>query len=179
VKRKAFVNISALEIAATGVAAARRTEATKPERNDDRSPTSEEQRRAAVCGLFCDACSEKAKGRCHGSGCECGKCNASKHNNQCSMYTCATQRNLSSCADCRDLPCSTLIMHTCDPLFLAHAPCIENLRRRKAIGTKKWIKEQEAYWANEDNLWKGHFAEARGQAAVQELRKTTGYKKPW
>jgi hypothetical protein len=70
-------------------------------------------------------------------------------------------------------------MHTCDPVFLTSAPCIENLRRRKTIGTKKWVKEQEAYWADEDNLRKAHFAMARGKAAVRELKKTTGYKRPY
>ena len=138
-----------------------------------------EERSAGVCGLFCDACSEKAKKRCHGCGCECGKCTGSNHREQCSIYACAKQRGLASCADCKDLPCTKLIMHTYDPLFLTSAVCIENLRRRKAIGTKDWIAEQQAYWADEDNLRKLHFAEAKGQEAIQELKKWSGYKKLW
>jgi len=30
-----------------------------------------------------------------------------------------------------------------------HFPVLENLRRRKAIGTKKWLKEQKHFWENE------------------------------
>lgn len=177
--RREFVKTGALGLAAAASAAAGRPEATKPERNDDRSPAPEDAHRAAVCGLFCDACSTKAEGHCHGCGCECGKCAASNCRNHCSVYACAKQRGLMSCADCKELPCSKLIMHACDPLSLGHAPCIENLRRRRTIGTKKWIEEQEAYWADEDNLKKGRFAEGRSQAAVRDLKESTGYKKLW
>jgi len=30
-----------------------------------------------------------------------------------------------------------------------HFPVLENLRRRKAIGTKKWLEEQKHFWENE------------------------------
>ena len=134
---------------------------------------------AAACGLFCGACDDMKEGRCHGCGCTCGKCVASSHAEHCKILKCASGKGLDSCADCAELPCTELIMHTCEPLFLTSMPCIENLRRRKTIGTKKWIKEQEAYWADEDNLRKAHFAMARGKAAIQELKKTTGYKRPY
>lgn len=177
--RREFVKTGALGLAAAGLATAGHGAPGKAGTDGDGVAAPEGELRAAVCGLFCDACSDKVKGRCHGCGCDCGKCNASSHKNQCSIYTCAKGKGLTSCADCTDLPCSRLIMHTCDPLFLTSAPCIENLRRRKTIGTEKWIEEQQAYWADEDNLRKQHFAEAQGQAAVRELRKSTGYKKLW
>jgi len=147
------------------------------------NPTAEklsegEQRKAAPCGLFCGACSEFKKARCHGCGCECGKCIASSHSPQCSIYKCSKAKNIQSCGDCNEFACTSLIMHACDPIWRTHAPCLENLRRRKAIGTKAWVAEQNEYWADEDKLRKSHFMEAKCQELVRELR-NYGYKKPY
>jgi len=32
---------------------------------------------------------------------------------------------------------------------LHHLPVIENLRRRKTVGTERWLKEQKEIWKNE------------------------------
>ena len=140
--------------------------------------TEQERRSAAPCGLFCEACSEWKKGNCHGCGCDCGKCIASNHSPHCTIYDCTKRKGLESCADCAELACTNLIMHACDPIWRTHAPCLENLRRRKVIGTKAWIAEQREYWADEDKLRKQHFVEAQCQETVRQL-KESGYEKPW
>jgi len=179
-ERREFLRISGIGLASVGPAVTGQPDAAGEEPGSGAAgPGKVEERSAGICGLYCDACSEKAKDRCHGCGCGCGNCTASKHRDQCSLYACATERSLVSCADCKDLPCSKLIMHTCDPLFPTSAPCIENLRRQKAIGPEGWIAEQQAYWADEDHLRKQHYAEQVGQKAIWEMKEKTGYKKLW
>jgi hypothetical protein len=41
-----------------------------------------------------------------------------------------------------------LIRFCYNPVWLHHLPVIENLRRRKIIGTEKWVKEQKEAWGN-------------------------------
>jgi hypothetical protein len=48
-----------------------------------------------------------------------------------------------------ELPCSKLIQFCYSPIWLHHLPVIENLRRQKAVGVKRWMKEQEEAWSNE------------------------------
>ena len=132
--------------------------------------TEEEQRKAAPCGLFCGACSEFNKARCHGCGCECGKCIASSHSPQCSIFKCSKNKGIRSCVDCNEFACTRLIMHASDPIWRTQEPCLENLRRRKVIGTKTWLAEQKEYWADEDKLRKLHFVEAKCQELEQELK---------
>jgi hypothetical protein len=178
-KRRDFLKTGVVGVAATAATAValgadeKNAKAVKQPEED-----STYQHSAAPCGLFCEACSEYKKERCHGCGCECGKCIASGHCRQCVIFACVKKRGLESCADCQDFACTNLIMHACDPIWRTHAPCIENLRRRKAIGSEAWIEEQRAYWSDEDKLRKSQFVEAQCQAAVRELRKT-GYTKPW
>ena len=105
---------------------------------------------APACGLFCGVCSDYDNNECHGCGCECG-CAGKWHIEHCSIAKCAKSQNLESCAGCDDLPCTELIQFTNHPIWTTHSVCIENLRRRKKIGTKKWIEEQEKYWENEKN----------------------------
>ena len=104
---------------------------------------------APSCGLFCGICSDFVKKECHGCGCDCG-CAGKWHIEHCEIAACAKNKNLESCADCVDLPCTLLIQFTYDPIWTTHSVCIENLRRRKQIGTEKWIAEQQKYWSNED-----------------------------
>lgn len=173
-QRRDFLKAGIVSIAATATALSAADEA------DPRteSSTEQERRSAAPCGLFCEACSEWKKGHCHGCGCDCGTCIASSHSPQCNLYDCVRKKDLESCADCAELACTNLIMHTHDPIWRTHAPCLENLRRRKAVGTKAWVAEQRAYWADEDKLRKQHFVEAQCQEMVAQLRKS-GYEKPW
>ena len=108
---------------------------------------------APACGLYCGICSDKINGECHGCGCECG-CAGIWHFEHCNIAKCVNSRDLESCADCEELPCTLLIQFTNDPIWTTHSVCIENLRRRKEIGTKKWIEEQQEYWSNEHHCKK-------------------------
>lgn len=173
-ERRDFLRAGLVATATTPTVLSAATEADPPAE----SLTEQEQLAAAPCGLYCGACSEQKKGNCHGCGCDCGKCIASNHSPHCAIYDCATQKGFVSCADCGEFACTDLIMHACDPVWRTHAPCLENLRRRKVIGTKAWITEQREYWADEDRLRKLHFVEARCQEEVRQLKKS-GYKKPW
>ncbi len=113
--------------------------------------TIEEEKLAAPCGLYCGACIDYLIYKsCHGCSCKCGKCDASKHHEQCDIYKCCVeQKGLQACSECENLPCTTLIRFCYNPVWLHHLPVIENLRRRKAIGTKDWGKEQSEAWKNE------------------------------
>jgi hypothetical protein len=176
-ERRDFLKAGVVGMAAS--AAAGSAHGADEKRSGAEEPlTAEERLNAPPCGLFCGACGEKRKGRCHGCGCDCGKCNASGHCPQCTIYACASRKGLQSCADCGEFPCTNLIMHACDPIWHVHAPCLENLRRRKAIGTKAWIAEQTRYWSDEDNLRKKHFVETQCQQLVRQLKKT-GYTRLW
>jgi len=134
---------------------------------------------APPCGLFCEACSEWTKGNCHGCGCDCGKCIGSNQPAQCAINTCAKRKGVASCADCAECACTKLIMHANDPIWRTHASCLENLRRRKAIGTKAWIAEQREYYADKDNLRKQQFLEAECKQRLAKLKRQGGYKRPW
>lgn len=104
---------------------------------------------AAPCGLYCGICPDNVeKHLCHGCGCACGKCTGTAHIDRCAIAKCVEGRALESCADCGDLPCTELIQFCVDPIWRTHLPVIENLRRRKKIGTERWLAAQERYWAD-------------------------------
>jgi hypothetical protein len=67
-----------------------------------------------------------------------------------------------------------LIRFCYNPVWLHHLPIIENLRRRKAIGTEKWLKEQEEIWSNEWYLqrwlWLQKECEKRLERSSQESK---------
>jgi hypothetical protein len=104
---------------------------------------------AAPCGLYCGVCSDFVlDGVCHGCGCDCGQCAAGPHRRACHIYRCVTERELGSCAECDDFPCTRIIQFAYDPIWRTHLPVLENLRRIRRIGTEAWLDEQEAYWAD-------------------------------
>ena len=173
-ERRDFLKAGAGGVAATATALSAKT-GQDPQGEE---LTEKERRAAAPCGLFCEACGERSKGKCHGCGCACGKCIASNHSRQCALYACSKRKRLESCADCGEFACTKLIMNTHDPIWRTHAPCLDNLRRRKTIGTMAWIAEQRAYWADEDKLRKQHFVEAQCQETIRKLKKS-GYNKPF
>jgi hypothetical protein len=104
---------------------------------------------AAPCGLYCGVCPEHLDGKCHGvCGCSCGQCEGAKFAKGCETAQCVFGKGLESCADCPELPCTRLIMSANDPLYVTGAPNLENLRRRKRIGTDAWLAEQKQYWSD-------------------------------
>jgi len=106
---------------------------------------------ATPCGLYCGACIDRLVHKsCHGCGCNCGKCDTVGHHQECNIYQCCVeQRKLSNCSECADFPCTQLIQFCYNPVWMHHFPVLENLRRRKAVGTKKWLEEQKLFWKNE------------------------------
>ena len=108
---------------------------------------------APPCGLFCGCCEAVFIDKdYHGCGCTCGKCAGGEQAQQCAISLCAKGKGLESCADCADLPCTRLIQFVNDPVWRTHLPALENLRRRKMIGTDKWIEEQKTYWSDPKQL---------------------------
>jgi hypothetical protein len=47
------------------------------------------------------------------------------------------------------MPCTKLMQFCYNPVWLHHLPVIENLRRRRTVGTEKWLREQQEAWNNE------------------------------
>jgi hypothetical protein len=130
---------------------------------------------AARCGMFCGNCGEMKEGRCHGCGCTCGKCVAGSRAEHCSILHCSTKKNLSNCADCKEFACTKCMMNAHDPIWKGRSSCLDNLRRRKAVGTSAWISEQQKYWSDENHAKKWAFAEQEGREKVERLKKDFGY----
>jgi hypothetical protein len=109
---------------------------------------------AAPCGLYCGSCRDHLVNKyCHGCGCECGECAAVHHHKECAIFQCCVkQKGREACSQCGEFPCSKLIRFCYDPVWLTHLPVIENLRRQEAIGTEKWLAEQDDYWRDETRL---------------------------
>jgi len=138
----------------TSVAAGASTIALTAKEEGDVAPKDKKAFLAPACGLYCGICMDYVDGKCHGCGCKCGRCAGKWHIEHCGIAACAKKKGLESCADCADMPCTQLIQFTVDPIWRTHAPCIENLRRRKKIGTSAWLREQEAHWKDEGNRTK-------------------------
>ncbi len=107
---------------------------------------------APACGLYCGACGDHAAKTCHGCGCDCGRCAGKGHARACEIAKCAEGRKLAHCGECGDFACTRLVGFCFDPVWRTHLPVIEDLRRRKAIGTDKWLAEQAEYWRDGDRL---------------------------
>ena len=115
-----------------------------------------DKKMAAVCGLYCEACSwfiattedperlerlaaqenwSEEEGRCYGCRSEkrlpyCGKCK---------MSACAKEQGVDFCSECAEYPCSELKQFQC---AMPHR--IElwaNLGRIKSVGYKQWLGE--------------------------------------
>lgn len=133
---------------------------------------------AAPCGLYCGACVDYlVYKKCHGCGCDCGECAASAHHRQCDIYNCCVkQRGHEACYECEEFPCSMLIQFCYNPVWLHHLPVLENLRRRKTIGTGRWLKEQKRTWSNEWYLkrwlWFQRECENRLKGSLEESKST-------
>jgi hypothetical protein len=66
-------------------------------------------------------------------------------------------------------------------VWLHHLPVIENLRRQKANGAKKWLEEQKGVWSNEWYLqrwlWLQKDCEKRLKQSLEESKELVNYKK--
>lgn len=106
---------------------------------------------AAPCGLYCGACINRLIYKsCHGCGCSCGNCDATGHHQRCNIYQCCVeQRRLSDCSECAEFPCTQLVQFCYNPVWTHHLPVLENLKRRKTVGVKRWLGEQKRFWEND------------------------------
>ena len=139
-----------LEIAGVGAAACMLTDGSSAEARAQ-AGESEANKLATPCGIYCGICPEYLNGKCHGvCGCRCGQCTGAKAAQACDIARCVFGRKLQSCADCPELPCTQLIQAANDPVWRTGGPMIENLRRRKRIGTEAWLAEQKQYWSNKE-----------------------------
>ncbi|NIU83535.1 MAG: hypothetical protein GWN31_07675 [Candidatus Thorarchaeota archaeon] len=136
----------------------------------------EENQLAAPCGLYCGVCIDKlVYDECHGCFCDCGECAATSHHDRCEIFKCSVEQNeLGGCHECEDFPCSMLIRFCYNPVWMHHLPVLENLRRRRTIGTKQWMKEQEKLWSHKWYrrmwLWLQKECEERLQRALKESK---------
>jgi hypothetical protein len=117
---------------------------------------------AAVCGLYCGACSwfiatredpERLKRlaaqfQYSGEECTCYGCRSGKrlpYCGKCKMFACAAERGIDFCSQCEEYPCDDL------KRFQAAMPHrIElwvNLERVKAVGYKQWLEEMKQNYA--------------------------------
>jgi len=107
---------------------------------------------AAPCGLYCGICADNVSAmECHGCGCTCGQCAGGWHYGHCALSQCVSERKIESCADCDDFPCTKLIQFTRDPVWTTHSVCIDNLHRRRKLGTDAWVAEQKEFYSDEGN----------------------------
>lgn len=115
-----------------------------------------EKKFAAVCGLYCEACSwfiatteepERLKrlaaelnysvdeGKC----CGCRSDNKLPYCDSCKMFACAAERGIDFCSECEEFPCDDLKQ------FQAGMPhrveLWDNLKRIRAVGYKQWLNE--------------------------------------
>jgi hypothetical protein len=125
-----------------------------------------------TCGLYCGACLDYANGECPGCGvnCDCGACTACYHHQHCHIYQCAHAKGYQTCAECDDLPCTSLIEFAYDPIWRSHLPVIENLRRQQKIGVEAWLAEQAAFWQQTERLQRNHYASAEYSARYREYQ---------
>ena len=124
--------------------------------------TASDKKVAAVCGLYCEACSwfiataedpdrlRKMAAQLHYSEEEskCYGCRSDKRLSycaKCKMFACAEKRGIDFCSDCEEYPCADLKQ------FQSAMPHrIElwvNLERIKSVGYKQWLKEVRKKYA--------------------------------
>jgi len=100
---------------------------------------------AGVCGLYCGLCTK------HYAKTPCPGCGQSDHCLYCSIYRCAANKNVISCADCKEYPCEKIARVTnvgpdgtslCDD-YITLEPCHINILTIMDEGIDNWIKRQE------------------------------------
>ena len=134
--------------------------------------TTDERKLLAPCGLYCGSCVDYVEyKRCHGCNCTCGTCASLKHHELCDIYKCCVEKNIDTCQGCDDLPCSKLIQFCYSPIWTHHFPVIENLRRQKAVGTEKWLKEQREIWSSEWYLKRWLWLQKECEKKLQRFQK--------
>ena len=124
---------------------------------------------AAVCGLYCGACSlyrarrddnpqrleelvktMSERWQVKPEEIDCDGCLAGgrlmPYCRQCKMRLCAAEKpEVTRCSDCTDFPCSLITDFNNDGMR-HHAEVLDNLRRMREIGLEAWLKKEEERW---------------------------------
>jgi len=124
---------------------------------------------AAVCGLYCGACSlyrarrddnpqrleelvktMSERWQVKPEEIDCDGCLAGgrlmPYCRQCKMRLCAAEKpGVTRCSDCPDFPCSLITDFNNDGMR-HHAEVLDNLRRLQEIGVEAWLKKEEERW---------------------------------
>lgn len=111
---------------------------------------------AAVCGLYCEACSwfistaedterliklaarfnwSAEEGKCY--GCRSGK--RLPYCEKCKMFACAAKRDIDFCGECEEYPCDALKQF--QEAMPHRIELWANLDRIKAVGYRQWLAE--------------------------------------
>jgi hypothetical protein len=119
--------------------------------------------RIAYCGLYCGACKifmATAKNELEGIAditkipvdyLECRGCRTEKINlccMNCGIRRCCIRKEISSCSECGEFPCSVLIAFEADE-HPHHHGVIGSLRELSDKGTEEWLKQQNHRWSCE------------------------------
>ena len=128
-----------------------------------------EEHLAAVCGLYCGACSLYRASHDHNlprleeilqnmssrrktsrDDLYCAGClsqgQLTSHCLNCAIRLCPSGKpGVARCADCPDFPCSRITDFNNDSVR-HHAEVLDNIRRMQKIGVKEWLNEQEEKW---------------------------------
>jgi len=101
---------------------------------------------AAVCGIYCGACSQQLRDDPPGS--QCLGCRsttrAPDYALQCEVKKCADAKQLPSCGLCRDYPCARIQAFFNDtPKYGLREKNLDAIRDR---GLPAWLNEQKARW---------------------------------
>jgi len=124
---------------------------------------------AAVCGLYCGACSIYRAWRdddqervqaiydlmssrmkitledTHCDGC-LGQGKLTPYCQQCDIRACAAEKpGVTRCSDCPDFPCSLINDFNNDGIR-HHAEVLENIRHQREIGFDEWLQEEYERW---------------------------------
>jgi hypothetical protein len=130
--------------------------------NEEKHPGYLDKKLAAVCGLYCEACSwfiattedparlkglaaqfhySEEEGKCYG----CRSDKRTPYCEQCRIFACAAERGIDFCGECDVYPCNDL------KEFQAAMPHrIElwaNLERIRSAGYKQWLEEMREDYA--------------------------------
>lgn len=96
------------------------------------------RRFAAACGEYCGSCGPVSAGICRGCAYQLGLTPAGE---ECRIFFCAVvEHGLEHCGLCPDFPCP-LFLSSAEPAIVERR--VQALRRRAAIGTERWLDEQE------------------------------------
>ena len=94
----------------------------------------------APCGLYCGECLGFQRGTC--DGCRSGSGECLKYRKICGIFECCIiKKKLELCNQCNQFPCKKFNKFFETPEW--YSEVVNNLKRIKKVGLKKWLKEQE------------------------------------